>query len=137
MTNEERDYIAPLIRSVFEELNKPFTEEDVERAIEKIDALSRETKLFNYSYKHPDYRSMVKEVPKQLIWLLDDMVEIDDVMDFEDILDKSVKMDRDTHHRDRVRRILRQKEGDRIQIAGGGCKRRRDRAGGRRRGAAL
>lgn len=96
MTNEERDYIAPLIRSVFEELNKPFTEEDVERAIEKIDALSRETKLFNYSYKHPDYRSMVKEVPKQLIWLLDDMVEIDDVMDFEDILDKSVKMDRDT-----------------------------------------
>lgn len=96
MTNEEKELLAPLIRGFFNDINKPFNEEDVEKALEKIEALSKESKQFNYSYKHPDYRTMVREIPKPLSQLLDDNVDTDDIMSLEDIMDECAKMDRDT-----------------------------------------
>lgn len=95
MTNEEKDFLKPLIRGIMEEYKGQATDADVARALGKIDQMIKDTGSA-YSYQHPDYGAMVKDVPEALQSLIDDGEDVDNVMDFDDMVDVCSNMDKGT-----------------------------------------
>lgn len=60
MTNEKKELLEPVIRSIMESKGHA-TDEEVAKAMEVFDTLTENKTA--YSYEHPDYGPMVKEVP--------------------------------------------------------------------------
>ena len=74
MTNEEKETLEPMIRSIMEK--------------SKGESI--------YCYEHPDYGAMVKDVPEVLHPLLNKGDDHDDLPEFDDIMDECSKMDHGT-----------------------------------------
>lgn len=88
MTNEEKEVLEPMIRSIVEKSKGKVTDEDVAKAMEILGTLADNTASI-YSYDHPDYGAMIKEVPEPLRQLLDNSDVHDNLL-----LRRSLKMTR-------------------------------------------
>ena len=95
MTNEEKELLEPMIRSIMEKSKGKVTDEDVAKAMEMLSTLADNSESI-YSYVHPDYGAMVKEVPEPLRQLLDNSDVHDNLLEFDDMIDECSKMEKDT-----------------------------------------
>ena len=95
MTNEEKELLEPMIRSIMKKSKGKVTDEDVAKALEMLGTLADNTASI-YSYEHPDYGAMIKEVPEPLRQLLDNSDEHENLLEFDDMMDECSKMERDT-----------------------------------------
>ena len=86
MTNEEKELLEPMIRSIMEKNKGKATDEDVARALEMLGTLADNTASI-YSYEHPDYGAMVNEVPESMRQLLDNSDMHDDLPEYDDMMD--------------------------------------------------
>lgn len=84
MTNERKELLEPVIRSIMESKGHA-TDEEVAKAVEVFDTLTENKTA--YSYEHPDYGPMVKEVPEALRRLLDNSDDHKDLSLKDDIMD--------------------------------------------------
>ncbi len=91
MTNERKELLEPVIRSIMESKGHA-TDEEVAKAVEVFDTLTENKTA--YSYEHPDYGPMVKEVPEALRRLLDNSDDHKDLSLKDDIMDECSKMER-------------------------------------------
>ncbi len=96
MTKEEREFLKPLIKGVFEECGKDYTDDMVENALRKIAHLGKETSEGLYNYEHPDYGKMVKDVPEVLKPLLNVVDNVNDLPVLDDLMDSCSSLDRIT-----------------------------------------
>ena len=94
MTNEEKEVLEPMIRSIMEKSKGKVTDEDVAKALEMLGTLADNSRSI-YSYKHPDYGVMVKDVPEPLCQLLDNSDEHENLIEFDDMMDECSKMGKD------------------------------------------
>ena len=94
MTNEEKEVLEPMIRSIMEKSKGKVTDEDVAKALEMLGTLADNSRSI-YSYKHPDYGVMVKDVPDPLCQLLDNSDEHENLIEFDDMMDECSKMGKD------------------------------------------
>ena len=85
-----------LIEGVFEERGREYTDEMVDNALERIGQLSKETQENPYTYEHPDYGKMVKDVPEVLKPLLETGDEYDELPGHIDLIDSCSGLDRGT-----------------------------------------
>ena len=95
MTNEEKELLEPMIRSIMEKSKGQVTDEEVAKALEMLNTLADNTASI-YSYEHPDYGTMVKDVPEALRPLLNNDDEHDDLPEFDELMDECAKIDHDT-----------------------------------------
>lgn len=95
MTNEEKEFLEPVIRSMMEKSKDNVTDADVAKAMELLGTLTDNAESI-YHYEHPDYGAMVKEVPEALRQLLDNSDEHSDLISFDDMMDACSKMERGT-----------------------------------------
>lgn len=95
MTNEEKELLEPMIRSIMEKSKGQVTDEEVAKALEMLNTLADNTASI-YSYEHPDYGTMVKDVPEALRPLLNNGDEHEDLPEFDDLMDECAKIDHDT-----------------------------------------
>lgn len=94
MTNEEKEVLEPMIRNIMEKSKGKVTDEDVARALEMFGTLADNSGSI-YSYEHPDYGDMVREVPEPLCQLLDNSDEHENLLEFDDMMDECSKMEKD------------------------------------------
>ena len=66
MTNEEKEILEPMIRSIMEKSKGHATDEEVAKALEMLGTLADHAAESIYCYEHPDYGAMVKDVPEFL-----------------------------------------------------------------------
>ena len=96
MTNEEKELLEPMIRSIMEKHNGQATDEKVAKALELLGTLADTAAKYTYNYKHSDYGTMVKDVPEALRPLLNNDDEHDDLPEFDDLMDECSKINHDT-----------------------------------------
>lgn len=85
-----------MIKGVFKECGREFTDEMVKDALRKIDKMTKESSEFPYTYEHPDYGKMVRATPKVLKPLLNTGDDHDDVPDLEDLMGNCSRLDHGT-----------------------------------------
>ena len=95
MTNEEKELLEPMIRSIMEKSKGHVTDEEVAKALETLGRLADNAESI-YSYEHPDYGALVKEIPETLRPLINNDDEHDDLPEFDDLMDECSKIDHDT-----------------------------------------
>ena len=95
MTNEEKELLEPMIRSIMEKSKGHATDEEVAKALETLGRLADNAESI-YSYEHPDYGALVKEIPETLRPLINNDDEHDDLPEFDDLMDECSKIDHDT-----------------------------------------
>ncbi len=83
------------IRSIMEKSKGHATDEEVAKALEMLGKLA-DNHASVYSYEHPDYGTMVKEVPEELRILLNNSDNHEDLPEFDDLMDECAKIDHDT-----------------------------------------
>lgn len=95
MTDEEKEFLEPVIRSIMEKGKGNVADADVAKAMELLNTMADNAESI-YHYEHPDYGAMVKEVPQTLGQLLDNSEEHSDLISFDDMMDACSKMERGT-----------------------------------------
>ena len=95
MTDEEKEFLEPVIRSIMEKGKGNVTDADVAKAMELLNTMADNAEPI-YHYEHPDYGAMVKEVPQTLGQLLDNSEEHSGLISFDDMMDACSKMERGT-----------------------------------------
>ena len=92
MTIEEKELLEPIIRSIMEKTKGHATDAEVAKALELLDTMAASESM--YTYEHPDYKAMVKDVPGVLRQLLDDSGDHDGLIEYEDMAAECSQMER-------------------------------------------
>ena len=96
MNKEERDFLEPIVREIMGKTGRDITNDDLLKALERLNQISEESEVTNYFYEHPDYGQMVGDVPVALRLLISIGDTSDDLPDVEDIMDSCSGLERST-----------------------------------------
>jgi hypothetical protein len=96
MNKEERVFFEPIIRGIMERDGRVITDDEFLKAIARLNQISEETAVSNYSYEHPDYGQMVGDVPDALRLLMGVGDTPDDLPCVEEIMDICSGLERNT-----------------------------------------